>query len=116
MSKVMANGETEAASRLNFTANIYQGDGWYVAECPELGTASQGRTVEAAISNLKEATELYLEEFPETLKQPLRPASTLEQDVRDLEQAYTRQTGEQVAPADMQPIQSVTFSIETAYA
>ena len=36
----------------------------YVAECPEVGTVSQGRTLEEAIDNLKEATELYLEEFP----------------------------------------------------
>jgi predicted RNase H-like HicB family nuclease len=37
---------------------------YYVAECPEVGTISQGRTIEEAIKNLKEATELYLEEFP----------------------------------------------------
>jgi len=36
----------------------------YVAQCPEVGTVSQGRTVEEAIANLKEATELYLQEFP----------------------------------------------------
>ncbi|MCH7722885.1 MAG: type II toxin-antitoxin system HicB family antitoxin [Bacteroidetes bacterium] len=36
----------------------------YVAECPEVGTVSQGKTVEEALANLKEATELYLEEFP----------------------------------------------------
>ncbi len=36
----------------------------YVAECPEVGTVSQGKTIEEAIYNLKEATELYLEEFP----------------------------------------------------
>ena len=36
----------------------------YVAECPEVGTASQGKTIEEATKNLKEATELYLEEFP----------------------------------------------------
>jgi predicted RNase H-like HicB family nuclease len=35
----------------------------YVAECPEIGTVSQGYTIEEAIENLKEATELYLEEF-----------------------------------------------------
>jgi predicted RNase H-like HicB family nuclease len=28
--------------------------------------SSQGRTVEEAVSNLKEATKLYLEEFPQT--------------------------------------------------
>ena len=36
--------------------------GVYVAECPEVGTASQGDTIEEAMANLKEATELYLEE------------------------------------------------------
>jgi predicted RNase H-like HicB family nuclease len=35
-----------------------------VAECPEVGTVSQGTAVEEAVANLKEATELYLEEFP----------------------------------------------------
>ena len=33
-----------------------------VAFNPETGTTSQGRTVEQALANLKEATELYLEE------------------------------------------------------
>ena len=36
----------------------------YIAECPEVGTVSQGDTIEEALKNLKEATELYLEEFP----------------------------------------------------
>ena len=36
----------------------------YVAECPEVGTVSQGDTIEEALTNLKEATEFYLEEFP----------------------------------------------------
>ena len=47
-----------------FTAIIHQEGDLYVAECPEVGTASQGATVWEAINNLKEATELYLEEFP----------------------------------------------------
>ena len=38
----------------------------YVEECPEVGTVSQGYTIEEAIANLKEATELYLKEFPIT--------------------------------------------------
>jgi predicted RNase H-like HicB family nuclease len=36
----------------------------YVAECPKISTFSQNKTIEEAISNLKEATELHLEEFP----------------------------------------------------
>ncbi len=47
-----------------FTAIIYTEENLYVAECPEVGTASQGTTIEEALANLKEATELYLEEFP----------------------------------------------------
>jgi predicted RNase H-like HicB family nuclease len=47
-----------------FTAVVYREEDVYVAECPEVGTASQGETIEEAITNLKEATELYLEEFP----------------------------------------------------
>ena len=41
---------------------------WLVAECPEVGTASQGKTEVEALANLREATELYLESFPQTLK------------------------------------------------
>ncbi len=47
-----------------FTAVIHREEELYVAECPEVGTVSQGTTVEEAVANLKEATELYLEEFP----------------------------------------------------
>ena len=48
----------------SFTAVIFEEDGCYVAQCPEVGTVSQGRTIEEALHNLKEATALYLEEFP----------------------------------------------------
>ena len=47
-----------------YTAVIYKEGDLYVAQCPEIGTASQGETIETAVSNLREATELYLEEFP----------------------------------------------------
>ena len=47
-----------------FTAILHWEEDVYVAECPEVGTGSQGETIEEAITNLKEATELYLEEFP----------------------------------------------------
>ena len=39
-------------------------EGGYVSHNPETGTTSQGETAEEALSNLKEATELYLEECP----------------------------------------------------
>jgi len=48
------------------TAALIKEEDMYIAKCPELGTVSQGRTIEEALANLKEATELYLEEFPLT--------------------------------------------------
>jgi predicted RNase H-like HicB family nuclease len=57
-----------------FTAIIHKEDDLYVAQCPEIGTASQGKTIEEAINNLQEATELYLEEFPMTAS--FRPIMT----------------------------------------
>jgi len=57
-----------------FTAVVHKEDNLFVAECPEVGTASQGETFEEAIENLQEATALYLEEFP--LKQSFRPILT----------------------------------------
>ncbi|HLP47763.1 MAG TPA: type II toxin-antitoxin system HicB family antitoxin [Candidatus Deferrimicrobium sp.] len=50
-----------------FTAVVHKEDELYVAECPEVGTASQGSSIEEAVLNLQEATELYLEEFPLTV-------------------------------------------------
>jgi predicted RNase H-like HicB family nuclease len=40
------------------------GEGGFVAYNPETGTTSQGDTIEEALGNLREAVELYLEEFP----------------------------------------------------
>ena len=38
--------------------------GGFVATNPETGTATQGETVEEALANLREATELHLEGSP----------------------------------------------------
>ncbi len=46
-----------------FTAVITKEENWYVAHCIELGVVSQGKTIEEAQANLKEAVELYLESF-----------------------------------------------------
>jgi predicted RNase H-like HicB family nuclease len=47
-----------------FTAIVHREGDWLVAQCLEVGTASQGKTLDEAIANLAEATALYLEEFP----------------------------------------------------
>ena len=56
--------KSSAKNKKTLTAIFYWEEDVYVAECPEVGTASQGETLEEALANLKEATELYLEEFP----------------------------------------------------
>lgn len=43
-------------------------EGGYVAFNPETGTTTEGESIEEAIANLREATSLYLEEFPAVIK------------------------------------------------
>ena len=43
-------------------------EGGFVAYNPETGTSSQGETESEALSNIREATELFLEEFPDAIK------------------------------------------------
>jgi predicted RNase H-like HicB family nuclease len=58
------SGYDARMTQRTFTAVIHREQELYVADCPEVGTVSQGRSVEEALENLREATELYLEEFP----------------------------------------------------
>jgi predicted RNase H-like HicB family nuclease len=44
-----------------FTASVWQENDWFVAQCLEVDVASQGESKEAALSNLREALELYFE-------------------------------------------------------
>ena len=50
-------------------------DGGFVALNPETGTTTQGETIDQALANLREATTLYLEEFP--MANPGRPLVTM---------------------------------------
>jgi predicted RNase H-like HicB family nuclease len=47
--------------KLKLSAAVRCEGDWFVAWCPELDVASQGRTVEEALANLREALELYAE-------------------------------------------------------
>lgn len=62
------------------TAVVHREGEWYVAECPELGTVSQGASLDEAVANLREATELYIEEtHPEPMERSV--ITTFEADV-----------------------------------
>jgi len=41
---------------------VHQEDDWYVAKCVENSVASQGKSIEEALNNLREALELYAED------------------------------------------------------
>lgn len=57
-----------------FTALFELGDqGWWVATCPEVpGAITQGRTVEEARENLKDAIHLMLEDMREDAQEELK--------------------------------------------
>ena len=44
-----------------FTASISQEDDWFIAQCLEVDVASQGKSEDEAVDNLREVLELYFE-------------------------------------------------------
>ena len=42
------------------SAVVEKEDDWFVSHCIELGVSSQGKTIDEALKNLKEACQLYL--------------------------------------------------------
>ena len=66
---IKEKGETKM-NRL-FTVTVTREDDWFVAKCLENSVASQGKTMDEAMSNLREAVALYYEDdiiplFPQT--------------------------------------------------
>lgn len=54
---------------IKYNVIIQKDENWYVAKCIDNNVASQGKTIEEAIANLKEALELYMQnEEPEQPK------------------------------------------------
>jgi predicted RNA binding protein YcfA (HicA-like mRNA interferase family) len=81
----------EPAQRL--TAILHREEEVVVAECPEVGTVSQGDTVEEALANLREATELFLEECPQPVLVPRLPAAEVVAALKRLGFEEVRQKG-----------------------
>lgn len=60
----------------SFAVSIVLEGEWFIARCPELNVTSQGRTLEEAQANIREAIVLYIESFgiediPDTPVKPL---------------------------------------------
>lgn len=59
-------------ARYRFSAVVEKEDNVYIAHCPDVGVTSQGKTIEGALANLKEAVELYLEHAEPEEKEHLK--------------------------------------------
>lgn len=57
---------------IKYNVIIQKEENWYVAKCIDNNVASQGKTVEEALKNLKEAIELYYED-----EEPIIPKQLL---------------------------------------
>ncbi|SDY53590.1 Predicted nuclease of the RNAse H fold, HicB family [Proteiniborus ethanoligenes] len=56
---------------IKVTVVVQKEDNWYVAKCLENSVASQGKTIEESIDNLREALELFYEDTtPENVNVP----------------------------------------------
>lgn len=57
---------------IKYNVIIQKEEEWYVAKCIDNNVASQGKTIEEALKNLKEAIELYYQDEP-----PIQPKQLL---------------------------------------
>ncbi len=58
--------------KIKYNVIIQKEENWYVAKCIENNLASQGKTIEESLKNLKEAIELYYE-----TEEPIEPKEVL---------------------------------------
>ena len=58
--------------KIKYNVIILKEENWYVAKCIENNVASQGKTIEESLKNLKEAIELYYE-----TEEPVEPKEVL---------------------------------------
>ena len=57
---------------IKYNVIIQKEEEWYVAKCIDNNVASQGKTIEEALKNLKEAIELYYQD-----ELPIQPKQLL---------------------------------------
>lgn len=76
---------------IKYNVIIQKEENWYVAKCLDNNIASQGKTIEEAMENLKEALELYMQD-----EKPVQPKeifiTTLEVAVWVQKYRYCHQT------------------------
>jgi predicted RNase H-like HicB family nuclease len=73
-----SNRKVQIMSTINVTVAISQEENWYVAKCLENSVASQGKNIEDALKNLKEALQLHFEDITTIPKTPQTFVTTME--------------------------------------
>jgi Uncharacterized conserved protein len=63
---------------LKITVIVLKEENWYVAKCLENNVASQGKTLEESLSNLREAIALYYEDEQPELEEKQVFVTTME--------------------------------------
>lgn len=81
----------QATETLELSAVVWKEERLYVALCPELDVASQGKSVEDALKNLKEALELYFGD--EDVKRPMKAEAPIVTIVKVKVSGFTRSLG-----------------------
>ena len=56
-----------------FSAGVWREGDWFVAQCLDVDVASQGRSEDEALANLKEALELHFEHPRASAAPKIRP-------------------------------------------
>jgi predicted RNase H-like HicB family nuclease len=79
----------QATGALELSAVVRREVGLYVALCPEFDVASQGESVEEALSNLKEALELCLKD--EDVEKPAETEAPIVTIVKVVVRGFTCQ-------------------------
>jgi predicted RNase H-like HicB family nuclease len=117
MSRTMTKGFKEGVpSPLELNADLYLEGDQYVAECVELGTVSQGDTLQEAVDSLKEAVEGYLQSFPHALEHPKKRTTSYVERVRRMERAYSEMIGEPIEPVNVEELGRTKLVIDYLYA
>ena len=57
---IIGNKKGAKNMSIKYNVMIQKEEEWYVAKCLDNNVASQGKTIDEALKNLKEALELYL--------------------------------------------------------
>ena len=78
----------QVSETMELSAVVWKERKLYVALCPELDVASQGKSVEEALTNLREALELYFED--EDVKKPAKAEAPIVTIVKVKVSGFTR--------------------------